>query len=216
MPGFATHFSFGLLFGIIAIVYIVSNAVLPQISAIVIAVAITIGAILPDMDSDTSIPFSVTSSLLSLITAISAYFYCKSHIYETLTTIFIMAIAASITRFMICDIIKSITKHRGIWHSLPAAAIAALATFLSLQYVQLNAKMRLYTSLALGAGYVLHLILDEGRSFFHFKFLMFWSPKQSLGSALKLFSKSSTVTILTYITLCILISMSLPLIIKLI
>lgn len=102
------------------------------------------------------------------------------------------------------------TKHRGIWHSIPAAVIITIGSFLSLQVVDLEMRLRFYIAVALGAGYLSHLVLDEGVSLFHFKFLIFWSPKQSLGSALKLAVESKMVTMIAYMIIAILLVASYP------
>jgi putative flippase GtrA len=99
-----------------------------------------------------------------------------------------MAVAAGViylaVRFGIAGIFQRYTVHRGMWHSLPAAAIAGLLTFLIVSGTTL--EIRLFKTAAVVLGFLIHLLLDE-----------FWSfemrrgrlrIKRSLGTALKLWT----------------------------
>lgn len=210
MPSFNTHISVGVVLGGAALIFIVSNAILPQPGAFLIAVAIAIGSILPDLDSDTSVPFHIASSLLSLAVGTLTYFYFKPLLSNSSEIMFRVIIAVLAVKFVISPIIKKLTTHRGIWHSIPATVIITLGSFLSLQVIDLNMRMRLYIAVALGAGYLIHLVLDEGSSIFHFRFLIFWSPKQSLGSALKLVAESKMLNLIAYLIIAVLLIASYP------
>lgn len=210
MPSFNTHISAGVVLGGAALFFIVSNKLLPQPEAFLITTAIAIGSILPDMDSDTSVPFHIASSLLSLAVGALTYGYFKTLLSDNSEILFRVIIAVLAVKFVVSPIIKKLTKHRGIWHSIPAAIILTLGSFLALQTITLTIRMRLYIAVAAGAGYLTHLVLDEGSSFFHFKFLIFWSPKKSLGSALKLVGESKMITIMTYVIICVLLVASYP------
>ena len=165
---------------------------------------------MPDLDSDTSVPFHIVSSLLALIIGSLTYIYFKNILTDNGDIILRVIIAVLAVKFVVSPIIKKLTKHRGIWHSIPAAVIITLASFLALQAVDLDMKLRFYIAVALGAGYLSHLVLDEGSSFFRFKFLIFWSPKQSLGSALKLVVESKIITIIAYMIILTLLIASYP------
>ena len=67
MASFNTHISSGVVLGVAALIFIIYNAVLPQPGAFLIATAVAIGSIMQDLDSDTSVPFHIVSSLLALI-----------------------------------------------------------------------------------------------------------------------------------------------------
>jgi len=210
MPGFVSHISFGTLLGGAAVVYLVTNAFLPLSLSLLVALAVAIGSFLPDADSDTSLPYHIALTILSCAVGIMTYFYFRPSIKDVVEIAWRVIVALAVVKFVIGPIIKKLTSHRGIWHSIPAAVIATLATFLLLQMIDLNMDARLYIAMGLGAGYLFHLILDEGTSLLRFKFLIFWSPKQSLGSALKFIGESKTITIIAYLIIIVLFVTSYP------
>lgn len=208
MASFNTHISSGVVLGAAAATFIVSKDILPQPGPFLIATAVAVGSIMPDLDSDTSVPFHIVSSLLALIIGSLTYVYFKNIMSDNGEIIFRVIIAVLAVKFVVSPIIKKLTKHRGIWHSIPAAVIMTLGSFLALQVVDLDMRFRFYIAIALGAGYLSHLALDEGASLFRFRFLIFWSPKQSLGSALKLAVESKMITIIAYMLIAILLIVS--------
>jgi hypothetical protein len=210
MASFNTHISAGIVLGVATATFIAAKEILPQSGAFLVATAVTVGAIMPDLDSDTSVPFHIVSSLLALIIGSLTYIYFKNILPDNGDIILRVIIAVLAVKFVVSPIIKKMTKHRGIWHSIPAAVIITIGSFLSLQVVDLEMRLRFYIAVALGAGYLSHLVLDEGVSLFHFKFLIFWSPKQSLGSALKLAVESKMVTMIAYMIIAILLVASYP------
>ena len=210
MPSFNNHISVGAVLGGAALFFIISDKLLPQPEAFLITAAIAIGSILPDLDSDTSVPFHIVSSMLSLAVGALTYCYFKDLLSDNGEIIFRVIIAVLAVKFVISPIIKKLTKHRGIWHSIPATVSVTLGSFLALQMIDLTMRMRLYIAVALGAGYLSHLVLDEGISLFHFRFLIFWSPKQSLGSALKFVVESKMITIIAYLIISVLLIASYP------
>lgn len=210
MASFNTHISSGVVLGVAALIFIIYNAVLPQPGAFLIATAVAIGSIMPDLDSDTSVPFHIVSSLLALIIGSLTYIYFKNIMSDNGDIILRVIVAVLAVKFVISPIIKKLTKHRGIWHSIPAVVIMTIGSFLALQVVDLDMRLRFYIAVALGVGYLSHLVLDEGSSLFRFKFLIFWSPKQSLGSALKLVVESKIITIIAYMIILTLLIASYP------
>jgi len=210
MASFNTHISAGIVLGVATATFIASKAILPQPGAFLIATAVAVGSIMPDLDSDTSVPFHIASSLLALIIGSLTYVYFKKIMSDNGDIILRVIIAVLAVKFVISPIIKKLTKHRGIWHSIPAAVIITLGAFLALQIVDLEMRLRFYIAVALGAGYLSHLVLDEGVSLFRFRFIIFWSPKQSLGSALKLAVDSKMINIIAYMIITILLIASYP------
>jgi membrane-bound metal-dependent hydrolase YbcI (DUF457 family) len=92
------------------------------------------------------------------------------------------------------------TRHRGIFHSIPAGILAGLITVWFLQYFPIDFNQKIVLGAAVLAGYLGHLILDEIYSTINLKgFSML--PKKSLGSALKFWSSSKTATLLIYFLL---------------
>jgi len=90
-------------------------------------------------------------------------------------------------RFVVVGIFKKYTVHRGMWHSLPAAASAGLLAYLVIPCP--SEAIRVYKSAAVSLGFMTHLIMDE-----------IWSIqmrhgrtrlKKSFGTALKFFSNNA-------------------------
>ena len=83
-------------------------------------------------------------------------------------------------------VLGKITVHRGMFHSIPALLIAAESTFLC--YYSPEVRVRLLMGLAVGVGFLSHLILDEMYS-------VQWDGsrlklKRSSGTALKFFGSN--------------------------
>jgi hypothetical protein len=164
-----------------------------------------IGSMLPDLDSDSGKPVCLLFDLLSLLGGCFAFYFCiQQNDLPVYYQIGIPPIVALIIRYGISTLFKKFTVHRGIFHSLPAALIIVLATAGLLRWFSEMAPLDiLVISLAAGAGFVSHLILDEiyslGFDGGRFK------PKNSLGSALAWRSSSVSVTITIYLVIGLLV-----------
>ena len=105
-------------------------------------------------------------------------------------------------RFGLTKFIQAYTVHRGMWHSIPAAAIAGLVTFWLCSCPEQH--VQLYKAGAVVAGFVWHLILDEIYAVQARGIRL--RTKKSFGTALKMFSKSPWANISTYGKLIIMIA----------
>lgn len=197
MADFKTHLSSGVLNGItFAGTGIALNHLTPLESGAVFIVG-TLGALLPDLDSDTGKPLQLLFQLVSVMIPILAFPLAAPYAgpgipfllcYFTVCYLFI--------NYGICSLIKKITKHRGILHSIPFSILCGELTFLLLYPSGL--KLSVYGGLAVFSGCILHLFLDELNSM-SVKFGFVVVLKSSSGSALKFFSPYLLSTILTYI-----------------
>src|SRR5262249_48261037 len=97
-------------------------------------------------------------------------------------------------RFGVSWLFKRLTVHRGIYHSIPAMAIAGLAVFLL--YHSSDLTIRAFLAGGMMLGFLSHLVLDELYSV-NFLGLKFRLNKYA-GSALKLTSPSWSVTLVAY------------------
>ena len=161
----------------------------------------SVAGMLPDLDSASGKP---QREMLSFVSVVVPIFMLRRFQALGLTPehmVFAATLMYVIIRFGIGGIFRRYTKHRGMWHSIPAAMIAGMATFL----VSLSAdfEIRLFKSWAVVVGFVTHLVLDEiyavdwqGRSI---------RVKKSFGTALKFYSKSSWANFSTYAKLVLLI-----------
>ncbi len=157
----------------------------------------TTGALLPDLDSDTGKPLALLFQLISVLVPVLLYPYAK--LFFTPSTPFLLCYFTSlylIINYIICQLLKKLTKHRGIMHSIPFAILCGEITFLLLYPSGL--KLALYGCFAVFSGCMIHLVLDELNSM-SLKFGFFIILKNSSGSALKFFSPSILSTLTTYL-----------------
>lgn len=109
-----------------------------------------------------------------------------------------MALAAGcvyvIVRFGCGELLRKYTVHRGMFHSLPAAAIAGVITSMVCSCPEI--LPRFYKVGAVVLGYLIHLILDElwAIEFYRGRFRL----KNSFGTAFKMFSKRWFPNFFTY------------------
>jgi len=146
-----------------------------------------IAGVLPDIDSDHSVPARLVFGLLSFAVAAALVFSCqgKMNVYALLL---LGGAGALFMRHIILYIFTRITVHRGLFHSLPAALLSGLlAALLGVRLFHWTAHFAWLAAAFVSGGYLFHLLLDEIYSVD----LMGGTFKQSFGSALTLFSTSA-------------------------
>ncbi len=147
----------------------------------------SVSGMLPDLDSDTGRParemITFTAAVIPAL-MLPRFFQMgmnAEHIAMAAGIIYV------VIRFGVGKLLRRYTVHRGMWHSIPAAAIAGLATFLVVSGTVLD--VRLFKTIAVVLGFLIHLVLDE-----------FWSVevhrgkvriKKSFGTALKFWGTRS-------------------------
>lgn len=156
----------------------------------------TTGGLLPDLDSDTGKPLALLFQLLSVLVPVLLYPYAKPFFRPDLpflicyfTTLYLLI------NYIICQLLKRLTKHRGIMHSIPFAVLCGELSFLLLFPSGLT--LALFGGFAVFSGCMIHLILDELNSL-SLKFGFILVVKNSSGSALKLYSPYILSNLLTY------------------
>lgn len=159
-----------------------------------------VGGLLPDIDSDRSTPVMVLFTLLGVTMAflVSFSFVRDYRVGELVLT---WALIFVLVRFGVFEVFSRITVHRGIWHSLIAAAFSALAVVDAMYHLGgFSARVSLFAGLFIGLGYLTHLCLDEISSLD----LRGIRVKRSFGTALKPFSLAFPVASATMF-LCVLL-----------
>ena len=153
-----------------------------------------VAALLPDVDSDNAV---ILRELLAFVAAIIPMLLLDRFRELQLpqeTIVAITGLMYVIIRFGCGGIVRRTTVHRGMWHSIPAAALASFVIYFICACPDL--KPRLVKAIAVAVGYLWHLLLDE-----------FWSVeragasirvKRSFGTALKFFGKRPGPNILVY------------------
>ena len=172
---------------------------------LVLFIVTTIGSFLPDVDSDSGMPFYLVFGTATLAATGVVLMYTLAHRPESdYMLIGIPSLALLFFWFVVGGIIKRCTHHRGIFHSIPALAIASVLTYLVAKRFGFDASVALIFAGAIGVGFASHLVLDEIHSVVDLEGIPF-IPKESLGTALKLFSKSNHVNVTTYTLLAALV-----------
>ena len=159
----------------------------------------SIGGMLPDLDSDSGIPVREMLCFVSVLIPMLMIQRFRALGWTPEMMVFAAGVMYVTIRFGIGHIFKRYTKHRGMWHSLPAAAIAGLITFLVCLSPEFN--VRLFKSWAVVLGFISHLFLDEIYSVdFRGRKL-----KKSAGTAMKFWGKRPWPNYSTYAKLIVLI-----------
>lgn len=161
----------------------------------------SVSGMLPDLDSDSGIPLRETS----LFAAAVVPMLMIERFRDMGLSPEAMALAAMLIyvtiRFIAVEFFKRYTVHRGMWHSIPAAAVAGLTAYLLMP--SQNEGVRVYKTMAVVIGFMVHLGLDEIWSvdfrLGHFRL------KRSFGTALKFFSNNPWSNVSVYAKLFLLV-----------
>lgn len=174
---------------------------MPASSSIVAGGICALAGILPDLDSDSGIPFRETISLAATVAPL-LMLDRLSHMGLTQEEMVIFAAAMYLfIRFGLGWLFRWYTVHRGMWHSIPAAVIAGLVVYLLCGCQE--QPVRIFKAAAAVLGFLAHLVLDELYSFQLTTTQI--KVKKSLGSALKLWSRSRWANVSTYGKLVLLV-----------
>ncbi|MFN3191877.1 MAG: metal-dependent hydrolase [Aureliella sp.] len=193
MADFRSHMTVSTLTGV-ALGFAGKQAGMDITTSIIAGGLCSVSGMLPDLDSDSGRPLREATTLCSAVVPMLMVdrFQRLDLTHEQ------MVLAAGLVyltmRFVIAEIFRRYTVHRGMWHSLPAAAIAGLFAFLVMSCDDFGA--RLFKTSGVILGFLSHLILDEIWSIDYrggsFRF------KKSFGTALKLWSKDRWANYVTY------------------
>ncbi len=205
MALFRQHITFGALVGVVSCTLAYTYAYVTDLRLLALLLVVTaVASFLPDLDSDSGVPFQILfGSLTVLGTGVALYLTLRADPGQWYTLVGVPLAVAATLWFAVGGTFKRFTRHRGMLHSLPALAIASLLACALVRHLGGSEYAALLVAGAVALGFASHLVLDEvyagvnvDGSAFH--------PKQSLGSALKLFSHSRTTNILTYLLLALL------------
>lgn len=161
-------------------------------SGVLAASLCAVSGMLPDLDSDSGVPLRETSMFVAAIAPMLAI----ERLQDFGLSHEMMAVAAVGMyigiRFVAVEFFKRYTVHRGMWHSLPAAASAFLIAYIAMPCP--TEAIRIYKSAAVFVGFMTHLVMDE-----------IWSidfrrarVKRSFGTALKLFGNNFVGNVSVY------------------
>ena len=202
MAGFKTHITVSTACGVAYGWYGCTQMDLPMPACALAGGLCSIGGMMPDLDSDSGVPARETISFAAAFVPMLMFQRMANH---GLTMEYMILAGAPLylfIRFGIGSLLKKVTVHRGMFHSIPALLIAAMVTFLICDSGMTT--VRLFKAGGVAIGFLSHLVLDE-----------IWSVnvtatgpklKKSFGTALKFFSPSGGANSAAY-GLLILISL---------
>ncbi len=163
-----------------------------------IFLAVLIGSFLPDLDLDDGIPFQIFFGFLGLGFSGLVFLNLYQKGERDIKILFLIpALVFIVIRFIVGYIFKKFTHHRGIFHSIPAAILFGLIFVWIMHFFSIFKGQEIIIGGAITIGYIGHLILDEIYASTNLNGLSIF-PRQSLGSALKLYSSSKVSTFLFY------------------
>jgi membrane-bound metal-dependent hydrolase YbcI (DUF457 family) len=200
MAGFKTHIGCSTVLGI---GYGAAGAIwldMPVPSAILAAGLCSVSGMLPDVDSDSGVPLRESICFGAAVVPMMLWEQLRqANIPHEIVVLIGMGTYLFI-RFVLATIIKHLTVHRGMFHSIPAAAIAGELVYLIT--AGQNEHVRWFKAVAVVAGYLCHLVLDEIWSFQVKRGLI--TTKASFGTALKFIGDSWLMAVPTYAILAVL------------
>jgi hypothetical protein len=197
MADFKTHLGWSIGGGIILAAAGLHARHLMPIEGLAVTALAGIGGGIPDIDQEKSIPYRFFNHFLSLVAPIVILLHLKPKIGSELwINILFYIFFSAIIYQIIGPIIKKMTKHRGVMHSIPFAILGGELTYLffasDYELFKLSSKkMPVYFGVAVFWGHIIHLVVDE--------FYSMWDKKKkkikikkSLGTALTMYSKDAT------------------------
>lgn len=192
MADFKTHITSSTLLGIGYGVVANTQFGVPIGHCVIAGALCSVAGMLPDLDSKTGIPQREMLCFVSVLIPMLMMFRLQELGFTMEQMVFVSVVAYVVIRFGLGELFKRFTKHRGMWHSIPAAAVAAMATYLVCFSPETH--LRLFKAWAVFLGFILHLLLDE----FYSVDLMGRRLKKSWGTALKFFGNNKLTNMLTY------------------
>jgi len=203
MAGFYGHFTTGVVLGAAYGVAGVWHGHFDWGTVLLAGLTTAIGALTPDLDSDTGLPIR---ELFGLAGAVFPLFLIPRLRHSGLSleeSLSVLIGAYLFIRYGLATILKHLSVHRGMFHSIPALCISGLAVFDIYQHELVDIRMYLAGGMML--GFLSHLILDE---IFAVNLRGIPRLKSSFGTALKLTSPSWKATLFCYALLFLLVGVA--------
>jgi hypothetical protein len=161
----------------------------------------TVGGLLPDLDSDSGVPVRELFGVLAAVTAVLLYHPLRDHLQLPLEhALVFMGLGYFLMRYVVANLFRRFSVHRGMYHSIPAMLISGLLVYLV--YPSSDVYLKLYLAGAVMTGFLSHLVLDElyAVDFMGLRIRL----NKFAGSALKFGSPSYAATTFTYLLLFVL------------
>ncbi len=181
MADFKTHMSVSTTTGVLYAIAGYQNGI-PATTCLLAGGLCSVSGMLPDLDSESGRPLREATTLAAAVVPMLMVDRLQRMGLNHESMVLAAALVYFTIRFVLSEIFRRYTVHRGMWHSLPAAAIVGMVAFLVMSSEDIS--LRMFKTIAVVLGFLSHLILDE-----------IWSVdfrkgqyqfKTSFGTALKL------------------------------
>ncbi len=161
MANFNTHFTVASGASAVVSATLLSMEVVTPEQAVVAFGIGTLGGLLPDVDSSHSTSIKVGFNVLSLLMTIMLIFV-KSSTYSLIEMAIVSTLLFVGIRYAFLEFFRKISKHRGMFHSIPVGIIwGIVVSILSQWFFDLNSLVSWVYGFMITWGYFVHLILDE-------------------------------------------------------
>lgn len=200
MASFQTHMSFSTVLGV---AYGGAARLLfdvPVPTSILAGGLCSVSGMLPDLDSNAGIPLRESMGLAAAVIPLMLIDRCHRCDMSPEAMVLTGAAIYLLIRFGVAKLLRKFTVHRGMFHSLPAAAIFGQLAFLLAPGE--DVQLRVFQAGAVVVGYLSHLLLDEMYSVEWYRGRL--RLKRTFGTALKLFGQRWWPTVLAYLQLIVL------------
>jgi len=161
MANFNTHFTVAAGASAVVSATLLSMEVVTPEQAVIAFALGTLGGLLPDVDSAHSTSIKVGFNVLSLLMTIMLIFV-KSASYSLVEMAIVASLVFVVIRYAFLEFFRKISKHRGMFHSVPVALVWGIVVASMCQwFFDLNSLVSWVYGFMITWGYLVHLILDE-------------------------------------------------------
>ncbi len=208
MANFNTHLVVAAVASAVVSGSMLSMEVIEPTEAVMAFALGTFGGLMPDIDADNSKSIGIGFSVISLLLTILAVFM-KLSSYSIVEMLIMAGAVFSLVRFGFIKVFRKVSRHRGMFHSIPVAIIWGVVTAIVMElFFGLNSLISWVYGIMITWGYIVHLILDEIYSVD----LRNKRIKKSSGTALKFFKLKTRTdkiqNVIIYISLYFLLSVA--------
>ncbi|MEZ6089110.1 MAG: metal-dependent hydrolase [Pirellulaceae bacterium] len=130
MAGFKTHITGSTVVGVGYGYLGATHFGMPLESCLLAGGLCSVSGMLPDLDSDSGVPLRETTMFASAVVPMLLVDRLQDLGVRRELMVLAAAIVYLIMRFGVAEIFKRYTVHRGMWHSIPAAASVGLLAYL--------------------------------------------------------------------------------------
>lgn len=160
MANFKTHMVVGATVSGVSSTLLLSTGYISDSDAMLLFTLGTVGSLLPDIDSKTSIPFRITFTLLSVFLSFILIF--SKYDYSIIERLILWLISFFFIKLILMRLFTELTSHRGIFHSIPMGILLGIVGVLALKTIfWLDVTVTVWGGFFITLGFMTHLILDE-------------------------------------------------------